>query len=101
MKFYWQRKKRSLTVTSFPMIRHLKRTRERGIKKKEIHGIYRVLQRLSLIKGERRTVMTNVRKMIITSMMKMMWHINEFINEFNAQNPTWFELLILIISTRV
>lgn len=78
-----------------------KKEKERGIEKKEIHGIYRVLQRLSLIKGERRTAMTNVRKMIITSMMKMIWTINESINEFNAQNPTWFELLILIISTRV
>ena len=45
--------------------------------------------------------MTNVRKMIITSMMKMIWAIDESINAFNAQNPTWFELLILIISTRV
>ena len=44
--------------------------------------------------------MTNVRKMIITS-MKMIWTIDESINEFNAQNPMWFELLILIISTRV
>ena len=45
--------------------------------------------------------MTNVRKMIITSMMKMIWTIDESINEFNAQNPMWLELLILIISTRV
>ena len=45
--------------------------------------------------------MTNVRKMIITSMMKIIWTIDESINEFNAQNPTWFELLILIISTRM
>lgn len=45
--------------------------------------------------------MTNVRKMIITSMMKMIWATNESINEFNAQNPMWLELLILIISTRV
>lgn len=45
--------------------------------------------------------MTNVRKMIITSTMKIIWTINESINEFNTQNPTWFELLILIILTRV
>lgn len=42
--------------------------------------------------------MTNVRKMIITSMRKMIWTINEAINRFNAQNPMWFELLVLIIA---
>ena len=45
--------------------------------------------------------MTNVRKMITTSMMKITWTINESINEFNAQNTMWFELLTLIISTIV
>ena len=45
--------------------------------------------------------MTNVRKMIITSMMKMIWTIDESINEFNTQNPMWFELLVLIILTIV
>ena len=45
--------------------------------------------------------MTNVRKMIITLMRNMIWTINESINKFNTQNPMWFELLILIISTRV
>ena len=42
--------------------------------------------------------MTNVRKMIITSMRKIIWTINESINEFNAQNPMWLELLVLIIA---
>lgn len=42
--------------------------------------------------------MTNVRKMIITLMRKMIWTINESINEFNAQNPMWIELLVLIIA---
>lgn len=42
--------------------------------------------------------MTNVRKMIITSMRKMIWTISESINEFNAQNSMWFELLVLIIA---
>ena len=44
--------------------------------------------------------MTNVRKMIITS-MKMIWTISESINEFNAQNPMWFELLVLIIAAKL
>lgn len=42
--------------------------------------------------------MTNVRKMIITSMRNMIWTINESINEFNAQSPMWLELLVLIIA---